>query len=120
MRGGSLVVCPVLAIATRGKMSNACSGQLEPVHSAGYTVFPRFLPAGTINFRACQDAGTIRGRVQFEGGNKTRAGSISLGSACSLECLRASALLRYDVLVAANNEISAAASAATLPGFAVH
>ena len=24
--------------------------------------------------------------VQFEGGNKTRAGSISLGSACSLEC----------------------------------
>ena len=73
VRGGSLVVCPVLAIATRGKMSNACSGQLEPVHSAGYTVFPRFLPAGTINFRACQDAGTIRGREQNEGGvNITR------------------------------------------------
>ena len=65
-------------------------------------------------------SGPARMRVQFEGGNKTRAGSISLGSACSLECLRASALLRYDVLVAANNEISAAASAATLPGFAVH
>jgi len=27
-----------------------------------------------------------RTRVQFKGRNKTRAGSISLGSACSLEC----------------------------------
>ena len=32
------------------------------------TVFPQFLPAGTINFSACQDAGTIRWREQNEGG----------------------------------------------------
>ena len=38
-----------------------------------HTVFPRFLPAGTINFSACQDVGTIRGREQNEGGvNITR------------------------------------------------
>ena len=31
------------------------------------TVFPRFLPMGTINFSTCQDAGTIQGWEQNEG-----------------------------------------------------
>ena len=33
-----------------------------------FTVFPRILPVGTINFSACQGAGTIRGQEQNEGG----------------------------------------------------
>ena len=46
------------------------------------TVFPLFLPVGTINFSACQDAGTIQGWEQIKGGvNITQE-----CSACSLEC----------------------------------
>ena len=32
------------------------------------TVFPQFLPVGTINFSTCQDAGTIQWREQNEAG----------------------------------------------------
>ena len=38
------------------------------VPGMGSAVFPQFLPAGTINFSALQDAGTIRGREQNVGG----------------------------------------------------
>ena len=34
-------------------------------YSSRSTVFPRFFPAGTINFSACQDVGTIWGRGQY-------------------------------------------------------
>ena len=68
-------------------------------------------------------------QVQFEGGNKMRAGSISLGSACSLECGSAGVrALCYNtrssllpaVSTAVSGEISAVASVATTPDFAVH
>ena len=51
------------------------------------TVFPQFLPTGTINFSACQDAGTIRGQEQNEGGvNITRQHMQSRDSV--LACVR--------------------------------
>jgi len=51
----------------------ACKHNTVVVIKIVSTVFPRFLPAGTINFSTCQDMGTIRGREQNEGGvNITR------------------------------------------------
>ena len=47
------------------------------------TIFSQFLPAGSINFSACEDAGTIRGWEQ----NKGRVNiTWQQRSACSLEC----------------------------------
>ena len=84
-----------------------------------HTVFPRFLPTGT--FSAHQDAGTIRGRKQNEGGvniTRQRMPSRVLARVCSV---------RHEVLVAASNEHSCLSrdfccsiSAATPPGFTVH
>ena len=61
-----------------------------------------------------------RMRVQFEGGNNTRAGSILLGSACSLECYNTRSSLLPAMSAAVLADISAVASAAIPPGFTVH
>ena len=77
-----------------------------------YTVF-RFLPAGTINFSARQDAGTIRGREQNKGGVNTTRQRMQFGVLAHVRSVR------HAVLIAASNErsrlswIYAAASAAT-------
>ena len=44
------------------------------------TVFPRIVPAGTINFRVPTHAGTIWGRALFEGGHYSEEGIITLRS----------------------------------------
>ena len=71
-----------------------------PWASSTGTIFSRFLPTGTINFSARQDAATIRGREQNEGGvNITR------------QCMPSRVLarvrsVRHEDLIAASNERS--------------
>ena len=62
----ALTITLTITIWLRGTFSSAAS-----IYST------RFLPVGTINFGACPQLGC---------GSKTRAGSISLNCACSLEC----------------------------------
>ena len=94
-----MMVCAVYDPAKQGSLShNSPSQKINLFHSLllpartqldhslysanPNTVFPRFLPVGTINFSTCQDAGTIRGWEQIKGGvNITQQ-----HSACSLEC----------------------------------
>ena len=64
------------------------------------TVFPWFLPTDTINFSACEDAGTIRGREQNKDGvNITRLRMLS-------RVLARVHSVWHEVLVAASNECS--------------
>ena len=76
------------------------------------TAFPQFLPTGTINLSACKNS------IQFKGGNKTRAGSISLSMQSGvlvhvlsadlmvLRCMHALFYVQYSAVLFASNEHS--------------
>ena len=71
--------------------------------------------AGTINFSACQDTGTIRGRGQYH----SAVHAVQSASVRALRCDTRTSLLPA-ISAAVSAEISAVALAATPPGFVVH